>query len=210
MKHEKTIRIGCIGDSITAGTGLANPSQEAFPAHLEKLLPSNVTVLNFGNGGKTMRSDLGVDSYVNSNTYQNLMQEAESLDIVTVMLGTNDAYHAKGWTDYEVTRFKNDYKALLASLAEKNPTMQFVLMNSPACFGEKPFRYNMTPLRAFQSELVNELNESGCKIHFFDMYSVTKPLEEHFPDQLHPDKDAHLIMAQALSKPIAEMLIIKT
>ena len=207
MRQEKTIRIGCIGDSITAGTGLVSPKQEAFPARLETLLHPNATVLNFGNGGKTKRNDLGVDSYVNSNTYQNLMQDAESLDIVTVMLGTNDAYHAKGWTEYEVTRFKTDCKALFAALAEKNPAMRFVLMNSPACFGEKPFRYNMLPLRTLQSELVTELSEAGCNIHFFDMYSVTKPLEEYFPDQLHPNKDAHLIMAQALCELIERLMI---
>lgn len=200
-----TIRIGCIGDSITAGTGLKNPAQEAFPAQLEALL-KNATVFNFGNGGKTMRSDLGVDSYVNSVSYQTLMQNAQDLDLVTIMLGTNDAYHAKGWTEAEVTTFQNDCRALFAKLAEKNPAMQFVLMNSPACFGDKNNRYDMIPLRGLQSALAVELCEAGYNTHFFDMHAVTQPLGEHFPDKLHPNAIAHRIMAEALCEYIRTIL----
>lgn len=206
MKKGEPIRIGCIGDSITAGTGLANAGRDAFPAQLERLLQKDVTVYNFGNGGKTMRNDLGVDSYVNSSSYQNLLQNANDLDIVTIMLGTNDAYHAKGWTDHEKNTFKNDCKALFATLSEKNPSMRFVLMNSPACFGEKGARYDMTPLRVLQSELAAELSEAGYKTHFFDMYSVTKPLGEHFPDKLHPNETAHLAMAEALCEVINKII----
>ena len=206
MKQDQQIRIGCIGDSITAGTGLTNQQSEAFPARLEAILSGNVTVLNFGDGGKTMRNDLGVDAYVNSNTYRRLMQEAEHLDIVTIMLGTNDAYHAKGWTDYERDTFKNDCHALFAALSEKNPAMRFVLMNSPACFGTNDTRYNMPPLRRFQRELMTELNEAGYPTRFHDMYEVTKPLGDHFPDQLHPDKIAHQVMAEALAAVICELL----
>ena len=200
-----TIRIGCIGDSITAGTGLKNPAQEAFPAQLEALL-KNATVFNFGNGGKTMRSDLGVDSYVNSVSYQALMQNANDLDLVTIMLGTNDAYHAKGWTDDEKNKFQNDCRALFATLAEKNPNMQFVLMNSPACFGDKNNRYDMLPLRKLQSALAVELCAVGYHTHFFDMYAVTQPLGDDFPDQLHPNKTAHRIMAEALCEYIQPIL----
>ena len=204
MKQETSIRIGCIGDSITAGTGLTNPDQEAFPARLEEILGGGVTVLNLGDGGKTMRNDLGVDSYVNSNTYKRLMWEAEGLDLVTIMLGTNDAYHAKGWTDYERDTFRNDCKRLFAVLAEKNPSVRFVLMNSPACFGSSEARYDMIPLRRFQKELADELGEAGYRICFMDMYEVTRPLGEHFPDQLHPDRVAHLAMAEALSGVIRD------
>lgn len=206
MKNDKSIRIGCIGDSITAGTGLANPKQEAFPAQLEILLQKNVTVFNFGDGGKTMRGDLGVDSYINSKTYQALLEAAESLDIVTVMLGTNDAYHAKGWTETEKNTYRNDCKALLSILQKKNPSVQFVLMNSPQCFGEKVNRYDMISLRKLQYELVEELNHAGYKTRFMDMYSVTKSLEANFPDQLHPDATAHRIMAEALVKVIEELI----
>ena len=196
LEGKKAIRIGCVGDSITAGTGLADRS-DAFPARLEALLPG-ATVFNFGNGGKTMRNDLGVDSYVNCQTYQDLLQEAETLDLVTIMLGTNDAYHANGWTDEEKATFKADCKSLVKVLQEKNPAMQFLLMNSPAYFGEKTFLYDMPPLRILQTELVAELNDLGYKTHFFDMYAITKPLGEHFPDQLHPNATAHAIMAEAL------------
>ena len=45
MKKGEPIRIGCIGDSITAGTGLANAGRDAFPAQLERLLPKEAPYL---------------------------------------------------------------------------------------------------------------------------------------------------------------------
>ena len=206
MKTDKLIQIGCIGDSITAGTGLENPKQEAFPSQLEMLLQNNVTVFNFGDGGKTMRGDLGIDSYTNSRTYQALLETADSLDIVTVMLGTNDAYHAKGWTETEKNTYRNDCKALFGILQKKNPSVKFVLMNSPECFGEKVYRYDMISLRKLQSELAEALNQAGFKTCFMDMYSVTKSLEAHFPDQLHPDATAHRLMAEALGTVIEKLI----
>ena len=206
MNGKKEICIGCIGDSITAGTGLANPAIEAFPARLQELLGENVKVFNFGNGGKTMRSDLGVDSYVNSSSYESLMQNAKDLDVVTVMLGTNDAYHAKGWTEYESSTFKKDCRALFTALCEQSPSAVFVLMNSPECFGEKAARYDMIPLRALQANLADELKRDGFTTYFFDMHSVTAPLGEHFPDKLHPNATAHMTMAKALAELIFKMI----
>ena len=205
MKYKNALTIGCIGDSITAGTGLAEPNENAFPAQLERILNDGTIVYNFGNGGKTMRNDLGVDSYVNSITYENLIQTASELDVVTIMLGTNDAYHAKGWTDHEKITFKKDCHSLFAKLSENNPSLQFILMNAPACFGEQACRYDMEPLRSLQEELVQELNDRGFKTRFFDMYSVTNGLGEHFPDGLHPNKTGHLKMAQALGSLILEL-----
>ena len=123
------------------------------------------------------------------------------------MLGTNDAYHAKGWTAIEKTQFKTDCAALFKALYEKNPAMQFVLMNSPACFGSRANSYDMLPLRLLQSELVGEMNEAGYKTTFFDMFSVTRSMEKNFPDSLHPDKAGHAIMAEALSKTVKEITI---
>ncbi|MDP4210193.1 MAG: hypothetical protein Q8928_15380 [Bacteroidota bacterium] len=50
---QKKIRIACIGNSITAGAGLAHPAQESYPGQLQSMLGSGYEVLNFGVSGKT-------------------------------------------------------------------------------------------------------------------------------------------------------------
>lgn len=45
---EKRIKIACVGNSITEGFLLKNPSEESYPAALQKLLGNNYEVGNFG------------------------------------------------------------------------------------------------------------------------------------------------------------------
>src|ERR1044072_3757671 len=54
---QKAIRISCVGNSIPAGSRLANPKTEAYPAQLQQLLGSGYEVKNFGVGGRTVIKD---------------------------------------------------------------------------------------------------------------------------------------------------------
>ncbi|MBR4654238.1 MAG: hypothetical protein IKO72_12840 [Kiritimatiellae bacterium] len=59
--REARVRVACIGDSITYGFGLADRSQEAYPAQLQKILdgrsPGKCEVRNFGNSGRGIYLD---------------------------------------------------------------------------------------------------------------------------------------------------------
>lgn len=48
-----TIRVACVGDSITYGARLEDREQHSYPAQLQKLLGDDVAVFNFGVGGCT-------------------------------------------------------------------------------------------------------------------------------------------------------------
>jgi lysophospholipase L1-like esterase len=54
---QKTVRISCVGNSITFGSKLADPKTEAYPAQLQQLLGSGYVVKNFGIGGRTVIKD---------------------------------------------------------------------------------------------------------------------------------------------------------
>ncbi len=102
------IKVGCIGDSITAGVC---GSKGGYPTLLQGLLGANFQVLNFGNSGKTMLryGQPGDSAYWNQTTWP--AAQAANADIYTILLGTNDAKNggnslnwfpctaANGWQD---------------------------------------------------------------------------------------------------------------
>ncbi len=95
------IRIACIGDSITAGSG-GTP----YTTYLQSRLGSNYTVLNYGVGGTCAMDDavIGVGAnaqpycYKSRPAYQNSLNSKP--DIVIIMLGTNDAKKQNWYSDY--------------------------------------------------------------------------------------------------------------
>ena len=77
-----------IGDSITEGAGLSNPSLESYPAKLHRLLGPGYEARNYGVSGRTLLKK-GDFPYWNENAYR---QSREwNPDIVVIQLGTNDS-----------------------------------------------------------------------------------------------------------------------
>src|SRR5262245_57930852 len=82
------IKIACVGDSITEGAGLSNPSTQSYPARLQKLLGTNYNVRNFGVSGRTLLKK-GDFPYWKEAAYTN--SHTLNPDIVIIQLGTNDS-----------------------------------------------------------------------------------------------------------------------
>ena len=95
------IRVTCVGDSITFH-GCASNESMTYPSQLQRLLGQAYHVENFGDSGKTMLKKglcgpggepipqcVGDCSYWHQDTFANALHS--SPDIVTIMLGTNDA-----------------------------------------------------------------------------------------------------------------------
>src|SRR5690606_38894849 len=53
------IKVACVGDSITAGLGIADPGTQSYPAQLQALLGSGYTVQNYGDSGRTLMKNTG-------------------------------------------------------------------------------------------------------------------------------------------------------
>ena len=90
--HQRTagaaLKIGCIGDSITAGAHSSGPTK-TYPAQLQAMLdPSAYAVTNLGACGSTMQKN--ADSpYGKRPQFTTLT--SQKWDIIVIMLGTNDA-----------------------------------------------------------------------------------------------------------------------
>jgi lysophospholipase L1-like esterase len=48
------IKVACIGDSITAGSGVVDRANDSYPAQLGKILGPNWEVRNYGGSGSTL------------------------------------------------------------------------------------------------------------------------------------------------------------
>jgi|ERR1035437_5588996 lysophospholipase L1-like esterase len=109
--QDSLIKVACVGNSITAGYGLENPSLQSYPAQLQTLFDSKKWLIkNFGVSSRTMlkTSDF---PYWNEPQYK----EALTLepDVVIIKLGTNDA---KRWIwNVHGKEYKNDYKEMIES-----------------------------------------------------------------------------------------------
>lgn len=112
---ESKIRVACVGDSITEGSG--------YPSELWMKLGIDYIVKNFGVGGSTVL--LASDKpYMNQTAFEEAKNSQP--DVVVVMLGTNDAipnYYQ------HIDNFVDDYKTLLEAFKtlDSNPKIWLVL-----------------------------------------------------------------------------------
>ena len=109
----KRIRVACIGDSITFGTGAANRSTDSYPAQLQKLLGSGYEVMNFGVGGCTLIRKGTPNVWT---TMKRIQAENINPDLVVVSLGTNDTCGGKRKCWDHKDDFAGDYRDLIDAL----------------------------------------------------------------------------------------------
>jgi len=86
--YNRTIRVACVGDSITYGHNVNDRDKNSYPAQLQMLLGEKWQVINCGTIGATMIKD----------SHRPIWKECVFLeaiefdpDVVVIMLCTNDA-----------------------------------------------------------------------------------------------------------------------
>ena len=100
-------KLACLGDSITYGYGLSNPSIEGWVAMLGREL-GFAEVKNYGLSGDLIAREVGIaPSMAIRYTTMN-----DDYDVVIVFGGTNDYYHGKKFGDKSSTDITEFYGAL--------------------------------------------------------------------------------------------------
>jgi lysophospholipase L1-like esterase len=185
------LRLACVGDSITAGTFLGDPSKESYPARLKQLLGTNYVVTNFGVSGTTALKQ-GDFPYWNDPAFQKSHDFAPN--IVTILFGANDS-KPQNWA--HGTNFESDYAALIASYTNL-PTHPRILLLTPCPVYETGI-YDINPgiVATNILPIVWHLSESlGV-----ELVNINTPLSGHrdwFYDQVHPNTRGFTVMAACL------------
>src|SRR5690606_16742137 len=84
---QKKIKVATIGDSVTEGAGLQDPSSTSYPAVLQRLLGDAYQVENFGHSGATLLRQ-GHNPYIKTQRFRKA--RAFQADIAIIHLGLND------------------------------------------------------------------------------------------------------------------------
>ncbi|QQL45022.1 GDSL-type esterase/lipase family protein [Sulfuriroseicoccus oceanibius] len=195
------IRVACIGDSITFGSGIANRGENSYPARLQKLLGDRYEVRNFGNPGRGVVKKSMRGKQKRAFLFMKEHQDALKFEphIVICNLGINDIMD---WKKFGKDDFVGDYRELLQQYKALN-TYPRVLVWGP-----------LAPLfpgqKFFGDPGVEEINQAIAKAAAAEqvtLIDMAKPLAGHpewFPDHIHPNADGAKVIAETVSKVIQE------
>ncbi len=205
MTYTEPIRIACIGDSITQGTGakvdgVTNYENYSYPAQLyKKAIASgdDVIVSNYGCAATGVLNYGGL--YYKAGLAFTISTNETDATYVVIGLGTNDSAEVAD-TAGQIEHFKREYKDLVLAY-EKNPSTEKVFGTS-AIYRYR-FAYNAVgAIRVLQSEVLNSLMAEGKKCQYVDLYALLldSALEGTLlsSDLLHPDAEGYTLYADAI------------
>ncbi|MGZ3757828.1 MAG: GDSL-type esterase/lipase family protein [Mucilaginibacter sp.] len=191
--QNNTIKIACIGNSVTYGYGLTNREQECYPAQLQQLLGDKYLVKNFGHSGATLLQK-GHNPYVKTTEF------AEALsfrpDIAIIHLGLNDT-DPRDWPDHQQD-FEADYAGLIRKLRDSNPSVKIYVCRLTPIFSGHPRFKSGTRDWYWQIQALIPSIAAANKIGLIDLHEPLYNRPDLFADNLHPDKEGAAIIARTI------------
>lgn len=184
------VKVACVGDSITAGSGVKDKSM-TYPKQLAALLGDTYNVQNFGVSGATMLN-------AGDKPYQKEKRFADALafvpDIVVIKLGTNDT-KPHNWSKKE--GFASDAKSLIAAFQKVNPKVQVYLCTPVPVFAQGNFGIRgdvvLNEIIPLDKQVSGEL-----KIPLIDLHTPFAGKDALVPDRVHPNDAGATIIAQTV------------
>lgn len=196
-KSHRPIRVSCIGNSITYGTGLEDPVQDSYPSQLQRLLGDGYQVGRFGKPGATLLRR-AFRPYMEQEEYHQAMDFHG--DIAVIHLGINDT-DPRAWPNYR-DEFVNDYCALIDSVRCSNPRCRVIIARmTPLSDRHHRFQSGTRDWHAQIQQAIETIAQvKGCQL--IDFYEPLHPHPDLFPDAIHPNKEGYGIMAQVVYSAI--------
>jgi lysophospholipase L1-like esterase len=190
-----SIKVACIGNSITYGSGIKNREAYSYPAQLGQKLGRAWDVRNFGVSGATLLKN-GDKPYWDQEAYQRSLDFAP--DIVVIKLGTNDS-KPQNWK-YK-NEFYRDYRDLISRF-EALPSKPKIFICTPVPAYDLRWGIRDEVIREEQMPIIKRLaNDTGCVL--IDLYGPLSDKEEMFPDKIHPDMHGAAAMARVIYRYVS-------
>jgi len=191
------IRVACIGDSITDGSGIDMSERFAYPARLQELLGEGYRVRNFGVSARTMLNK-GNNPYMNELAWRDAL--AFQPDIVVIKLGTNDS-KAINWVYGE--EFAGDLRQMISTLRSlPSPPKIYLTAPIPA------FKYNYGITEEIISgeiiPIIRDVAREEGVAGLIDLYAAFQGHEEWMQgDGIHPNETGAFHLAETVAAAIA-------
>ena len=186
--YRRTIRVACVGDSITYGSGIKDRARDSYPAQLAVMLGEKWEARNFGVSGATMLKN-GDIPYWKQKAFADVL--AFDPDVVVIKLGTNDT-KPQNWKFKE--EFVDDYVDMIDRFAELPAEPRIWICRPVPAYAE---RWGISEMRIKNEviPLIDRVAGAG-KVPVIDLYGPLSGKPELFPDQIHPDAEGAGLIAK--------------
>ena len=193
------IHVACLGDSITFGTGSADPTIHSYPAYYQKMLGYDYYVEKYGAPSNSL-IETDSPSYLN-HAYFTKSAEANP-DVVIVMLGTNDTRPTR-WADSAHKDWSNPVRSqtflasgdkLVANYRNVNPDVQIIFATCPYVPQAADWTANL--INYGNPHIKQVAANNNCQV--IDIFSYTKKNVTMFTggDGLHLKDEKYEMLAQ--------------
>ena len=178
----KIVRIACVGDSITEGSG--------YTTDLQILLGYGYSVRNFGVSGSTASIDSKIP-YMNQTKFQNALEFDPN--VVVIMLGTNDA---NSEITYNIDGFEQDYAQLVNAFAQLESNPKIIVVKSPPIFATNT-AWNNTELTGTVIPSIEHFADQ-MDLQTIDVYTACEGHSDYFCDGIHPNDEGATVIASTI------------
>ncbi len=192
------VRVACIGNSITDGSGIDMRERYGYPARLQEVLGKGYNVKNFGVGARTM---------LNKGNYPYMKEPAwrDALDfqpnVAVIKLGTNDS-KAVNWQYKD--EFATDMQQMIDSL-KALPTKPKIYLALPLVCGmevKSDQDINNTTIEEEVIPIIRKLAKKN-KCTLIDMREDLNKPELMLKDKIHPNAKGTAVMARKVAEAIS-------
>ena len=191
--QKKTIKVACVGNSITYGYGIENREQNSYPSVLQHLLGKGYEVGNFGHSGATLLNK-GHRPYIQQEAYKQALNLAG--DIVVIHLGINDT-DPRNWPNYR-DNFVKDYLSLIDDFKKANPKAHFVIARmTPLSHRHHRFESGTRDWHAEIQQAIT-LVAQQTNAQLIDFHEPLYHFPQMLPDAVHPNTQGAAILAQVV------------
>jgi len=193
-KYTNPVKVACIGNSITYGSGIDNRPLNSYPAQLQRMLGENWIVRNFGVGGRTLLKK-GDNPYWKEEAYS--QAKAFLPDVVVIKLGTNDS-KPQNWKFS--SEFYTDYLAMVTELKNLPSHPRIYLCKPVPAYGNR-WGINDSIIVHGVIPIIEKIAKKE-RLPVIELYSALSGKSDLFPDQIHPNADGAGLMAKTIYKAL--------
>jgi len=195
LAQAQLIRVACVGDSITFGSGLANRDIDSYPAQLQKMLGKKFEVKNFGVENATMMPD-SPSPYFKTSQFEEVKRFLP--DVVLINMGTYDS-RANTWS--QNWKFGSSYHDMIRQFRS--------LSSKPVIWLLKPVPAFITEEKGINASVIEDeilllidgiAAKDGAPV--IDLFAPFLDRPGFFPDRIHPNAEG----AGEIAKIIAPLL----
>ena len=183
---QSLIRVACVGDSITEGSG--------YPDDLQIMLGANYDVGNFGVSGSAVLLS-SERPYMKQTACQN--SKIFQPSIVIIMLGTNDAHST---TCESIGNFSADYKKLISEYQALTSNPEIWLVKPPPIL-ENDLELNDTNLK---QDVIPQIEQvaNELQLPIIDVNAILTNYPEYFMDGVHLSSEGATLIANEVNQAI--------